>query len=240
MIGDMSAGPEDQIAHGGQLPWRESDRNHASREASGRPEASLEFWSDFLSPYGYIGAAQVEAIAARHGRTVRWRPILLGITVMKVMGLKPLTETPLKADYLKRDLPRLATLFGVEYRPHGIANLNSVAASRALIWVTRHAPARVADFALAMYRRLWVRGEDITPPEAAVAEAVALGLDGAALSAWLASEEAKAALKAEVEEGIAKGVFGAPFFLVEGEPIWGADRLWMLERFLRDGGWKPL
>jgi len=38
-------------------------------------------------------------------------------------------------------------------------------------------------------------------------------------------------------EAIAKGVFGSPFFLVDGEPFWGFDRMPMLEHWLEKGGW---
>jgi 2-hydroxychromene-2-carboxylate isomerase len=41
--------------------------------------APLEFWFDFSSPYGYLAAQRVEALAARHGRSVDWRPMLLGV-----------------------------------------------------------------------------------------------------------------------------------------------------------------
>ena len=47
----------------------------------------------------------------------------------------------------------------------------------------------------------------------------------------------KSALKSEVDQAIARGVFGSPFFIVDGEPFWGADRLTMLEEWLRTGGW---
>jgi len=32
-------------------------------------------------------------------------------------------------------------------------------------------------------------------------------------------------------------VFGSPFFIVDGEPFWGVDRLPMLEAWVRKGGW---
>ena len=34
----------------------------------------------------------------------------------------------------------------------------------------------------------------------------------------------KARLKAANDAAIARGVFGAPFFIVDGEPFWGNDR----------------
>ena len=50
----------------------------------------------------------------------------------------------------------------------------------------------------------------------------------------------KDALKRETETAIARGVFGSPFVIVDGEPFWGLDRFDQLERRLaatapRDG-----
>lgn len=72
----------------------------------------IEFYFDFISPYGYLAATRIETLAGRYGRTVEWRPFLLGVTVMEVMGLKPIMQTPLKSDYAAVDLPRMARLLG--------------------------------------------------------------------------------------------------------------------------------
>ena len=72
----------------------------------------LEFWFDFSSPYGYLAAQKIESLAARHGRTVDWRPMLLGVA-FKAAGTRPLTEVPLKGDYSRRDFERSARFHGV-------------------------------------------------------------------------------------------------------------------------------
>jgi 2-hydroxychromene-2-carboxylate isomerase len=201
--------------------------------------APIEFYFDFISPYGYLGSTQVEALAARYGRTVDWKPVLLGITVMKVMGLKPLPETPLKKDYILVDKPRMAKLLGVPLVEHGLKGVNSLAASRAFLWLKEQDPGLAARFAHRIYERLWVQGRDITPAEAVAEEGAALGVDRAALLAAIGSPEMKAALKEAVDAAIAKGVFGVPTFIADGEPLWGVDRLWMLEHWLKRGNWSP-
>ena len=35
---------------------------------------------------------------------------------------------------------------------------------------------------------------------------------------------------------MARGVFGSPFVIVDGEPFWGIDRFDQLERWLATGG----
>ena len=203
------------------------------------PKAAIEFYFDPISPYGYLASTQIEALAARYGREVDWKPVLLGITVMKVMGLPPLTQTPLKKDYLVHDRPRMAKLLGVPMVGHGLAGVNSLAACRAFLWLKAKDPELAKRFAERIYARLWVKGEDITPAAVAADEAAALGVDRSAVLAAIESPGMKQALKAAVEAAIAKGVFGVPTFVVDGETIWGVDRLWMLEHWLKHGDWEP-
>ena len=49
----------------------------------------IQFYFDFASPYGYMAATKISALAARHDRVVEWKPILLGV-VFKVTGGVPL------------------------------------------------------------------------------------------------------------------------------------------------------
>ena len=197
----------------------------------------VEFYFDFVSPYGYLGSTQIDAIAARHGREVDWRPVLIGVTVLKIMGMKPLTETPLKKDYLRHDAPRMARLLGVPFHYHGRKGGNSLAASRAFLWLKQRDADLAKRFAQRVYARLWVEGQDITAAQSVAEVAAPLGVDRNELLAAIESPEAKQALKDAVDQAVAKGVFGVPYFIVDGEPIWGGDRLWMLEHWLKYGSW---
>jgi 2-hydroxychromene-2-carboxylate isomerase len=197
----------------------------------------IEFYFDFVSPFGYLGSTQIEALAARHGREVDWRPVLIGVTVLKIMGLKPLTETPLKKDYLRHDAPRMARLLGVPFRFHGRKGGNSLAASRAYLWLKARDPGLAKRFAQGVYARLWVEGRDITEAQSVAEVAAPLGVERDELLAAIESPQARQSLHEAVDSAVAKGVFGVPYFIVDGEPIWGSDRLWMLEHWLQHGSW---
>lgn len=201
--------------------------------------APIEFYFDFISPYGYLGSTQIGPLASRFGRTVDWKPVLLGITVLKVMGLKPLMETPLKSDYVRYDKPRMAKLLGVPFADHGLTGINSINAARSFLWLKAQNDQLAVQFAHRVYRRLWVDGRDITAPEASAEEAQALGVDENALLQAIARPEAKDELRNAVQTAINRGVFGTPYFIVDNEPIWGVDRLWMLEHWLLHHSWEP-
>ena len=200
--------------------------------------APIDFYFDFISPYAYVGSTQIEALAARHGRTVEWRPVLIGITIMKVMGIKPLTETPLKQDYLRHDGARMAAIYGVPFKYHGLGSINALAALRAFLWLKARDPQLAVRFAHRIFKRLWVDNRSIEPVEAVVEEASALGVKSDELAAAVASPEAKQALFDAVDHAVARKVFGVPFFVADGEPIWGSDRLWMLDHWLAHGSWE--
>ena len=200
-------------------------------------KTAIDFYFDFISPYGYLAATQIERVAGAHGRTVEWRPFLVGVAVMKIMGLKPIMQTPLKSDYVRLDKPRMASLLGVPLASPDMSRASSVAAARAFYWIRDRDAAAAVAFAQRVLRRLWVEGRDIADASAVAEEAQSAGIDADALLEALGSESVKRRLRDEMDAALARGVFGSPFFVVDAQPIWGVDRLWMLEHWLEHGRW---
>jgi 2-hydroxychromene-2-carboxylate isomerase len=207
----------------------------AGRDVSAAP---IDFYFDFLSSYGYFASLRIEAIAARHGRSVRWHCMLLGVAVMKVMGLKPLLETPLKGDYVRRDFARYVRRHGLEMaRKVSDPMMDPRPAARAFCWVKRHHPGLEGGFAHAVFDRYWRLGKDLSRHDEIGALASPLGLDAAELIAGTESDEARTDLREAVAASLDRGVFGSPFVFVDGEPFWGSDRLEQVEDWLARGGW---
>ena len=196
----------------------------------------VDFYFEFSSPYGYIAAELAEDFERRVGRPVKWRPILLG-PVFKVTGGSPLTEIPVKGDYSKHDFPRSARLHRVPYNHPAKFPIGTVAAVRAFYWLDDKDPAKARALARALYRAYFVDGVDISAPAAVLDIAASVGVDRAGLAAALEDPAVKDRVKREVEAAIAAGVFGSPFFIVDGEPFWGSDRMPMVEEWIRRGGW---
>ncbi len=200
--------------------------------------APLAFYFDFISPYGYFASLRVEQLAARHGRAVDWRPMLLGVAVMKVMGLKPLLDTPLKGDYIRRDVLRIARHYGLRLgRDPGAPVGNPLPPARAFCWVKQHHPELQSPMGHALYHAFWAEGRDLSTPEAVAAIDLPAGLDSAVLAEAAASDEAASLLRNSVAGAIAAGVFGSPTIVVDGEPFWGSDRLHEVDDWLASGGW---
>lgn len=188
----------------------------------------LEFYFDFSSPYGYLAAERIDELAAKYGRKVKWRPVLLGV-IFKATGAAPLTTVPLKGDYAKLDFVRSARFMGIPYNPPSRFPLPTQMAARAYYWLHDRDCAQARAFAKAVYRAFFVEDRDVSDPEVVLAIAAAVGADRAAVAEAVESPEIKERLKAEVAAALEKGVFGSPFILCDGEPFMGADRLPQLE-----------
>ncbi len=201
------------------------------------PPDMLDFYFDFISPFGWIGAERIGAIAARHGRRIDWHPFLLKATVIETMGLPPLLETPLKGHYSLHDAKRSARYHGLSISANARFGFSSVKAERAVLWTRARSPEDVGALVLALYRRHWRDGADISEPDVIVDVAADLGLPRDEVVAALDDPWVKAALHDEVSAAIELGVFGSPTVRVDGEMFWGSDKLDMVDAWLGCGGW---
>jgi len=198
--------------------------------------APVDFYFEFSSPYGYIASQLADDFEKRVGRPLRWRPFLLG-PVFKITGQPPLVEIPMKGEYSKHDFLRSARVHKVPYNQPAKFPIGTVAAMRAFYWLDDRDPAQARSLAKALYKAFFVDGIDISAPATVVDIAKSAGVDGAALAAALEDPALKERGKKEVDAAIAANVFGSPFFIVDGEPFWGVDRMPMLEEWIRTGGW---
>lgn len=189
---------------------------------------TIEFWFDFASTYSYPAAMRVEAAAAAAGRTLHWRPFLLGpIFAAQGWADSPFNLMPIKGAYMWRDLQRICADLQLPFRRPSQFPRNSVAAARL---ACAHAEAAwLPDFVRAVYRANFAEDHDIAD------EALLRGLlrgSGAPAEAWEQAEapERRARLRAQTAEAQQRGLFGAPSFTVARtigghEVFWGNDRL---------------
>jgi 2-hydroxychromene-2-carboxylate isomerase len=192
----------------------------------------IHFYFDFSSPYSYIASEWIEAVAARHGRALNWHAILLGAT-FQAAELKSPVSHPIKREYSMRDFARSARFAGLPYVMPAKFPIPTQNAARVFWWLhdTRSAEAAVA-WAHAGLRAVFTQGVDLSDGAVLRAQLHAAGIDVAGAEAAYTDPLWKDRLKRENDAAIAAGVFGAPFFIVDGEPFWGNDRRAQLEAWL--------
>jgi 2-hydroxychromene-2-carboxylate isomerase len=196
--------------------------------------AAIDFYFDFSSPYSYIASEWIEALAARHGRTVNWKAILLGAT-FQAAELKPPVAYPLKREYSLHDFERSARFAGVPLKNPEKFPIPTQNAARVFWWLHDKRDATASHWARHCLRAYFARGVDLSDPDRLKELAAEFGLDPQQAEAVWNDAEWKARLKSANDAAIAAGVFGAPFFMIDNEPFWGNDRRAQIERWLEKG-----
>ena len=195
----------------------------------------VQFWFDFSSPYSYIASEWIEALAARHGRTVQWHAILLGVT-FQAAELRSPVSYPIKREYSLRDFARSARFEGVPFRQPEPFPIPTQNAARVFWWLADTRGMDVAAaWARAGLRAFFTRGVALDDAAALKRLAAESELDADEAERIWSDPAWKERLKRANEAAVAAGVFGAPFFLVDGEPFWGNDRKSQIERWLAQG-----
>ena len=195
---------------------------------------SIQFYFDFSSPYSYIASEWVEALAARHGRTVHWNAILLGAT-FQAAELKSPVSHPIKREYSLLDFARSARFAGVPFVMPEKFPIPTQNAARLFWWLQADDPARAAAWARAGLRAYFTRGVDLSDAPTLRAFAADFGLAPEQAEGVWTAPQWKDRLRQANDDAIAAGVFGAPSFAIDGEPFWGNDRRAQMERWLESG-----
>ncbi len=196
--------------------------------------APIDFYFDFSSPYGYLASERIDALAARHGRAVMWHAIVLDAQFQPQGGMK-IPAALMRTEYVRRDTERSAAFLGIPFRQPAPYPVHTEHAARAFQWLSDRNPDEARAFAHAVFRAYFIDGRNISEAAVLLDIADALGLDRAEVADAFGEPATKARLKAEIDLAEARGVFGSPFFIVEGEGFWGNDRLAQLERWLEKG-----
>ena len=198
--------------------------------------APIEFYFDFSSPYGYLASECIDEIAARHGRDVTWRPYLMGVA-MKVSGSSPVVNRPMLGAYSRHDMQRSARRLRVPFRFPEPFPIPTIGACRAVYWMEQAGTGSAKSLARALYRAYFADGRNISEPEVVADVAAESGADRDALLAGIQEQAVKDRLKEVTNDAVERGIFGSPFFIVDGEPFWGHDRMDEVDRWLEAGGW---
>ncbi len=197
----------------------------------------LDFYFDFISPYGWIGAEKINEIAAEYDLTVNWHPFLLKASVIDTMKITPPLDTPLKGDYLLHDINRCLRYYGMTIHDQARFGFSSIAPARVILWVRDHFPQLIERIVLNLYRAHWVEGNDISKVENILQAVGVLSLSLEKLHEIVNDDVYKQKLRNETQEAMSYGIFGSPSVRLGREVFWGADRLTMVEDWLKRGGW---
>jgi 2-hydroxychromene-2-carboxylate isomerase len=182
----------------------------------------VEFFYDYASTYSYLVHREIETLAAARDAELVYRPMVLGF-VFKASGNSMPAAVPAKAAYMAHDVRRWVRRYGLPFKMPSVFPVNTIRALRAAIAALEDGIFPVYHHAV--MQAYWAQDRDIGDADTLAAIAADAGLDGGRLLARAEEAGIKAKLKANTDEAIERGVFGAPTFFVGDDMFWGNDRL---------------
>ncbi|HET9978040.1 MAG TPA: 2-hydroxychromene-2-carboxylate isomerase [Burkholderiaceae bacterium] len=185
---------------------------------------TIEFWFDFGSPTTYLAHTQLPRIARETGAQLLYKPMLLG-GVFKATGNASPVSVPAKGRWMNRDIARWAGRYGVPFAFNPHFPINTLTLMRGAIGLQLRQPASFGPYVDVVFDAMWVQQSNLGDLAALATVLARAGIDADAFTALVADGEVKAALVAQTEAAVARGVFGAPTCFVGDEMFFGQDRL---------------
>lgn len=193
---------------------------------------TVHYFMSPVSPWSYLGHKRFLAMASANGARVLLRPIDLGRVFPQSGGLPLAKRAPQRQAYRLHELQRWRDHVGVPLNVHPKFFPAPPDDAARLIIAADLAKGTEAALKLAgaFMSAVWAEDRNIGDAPTRAAIVAEQGLDAAALEAR--ADDARTAFDAYTDEAIAAQVFGAPWYVVDGEPFWGQDRLDFVARAL--------
>lgn len=193
---------------------------------------TIQYYFSPKSPWTYLGHERLLALAQRHGASIEPKPTDLG-KIFPLSGGLPLNKrAPQRQAYRIQELKRWSQFLQLPLNIHPEFFPVDDTDASLMITATIHAGNVTAALSLSgkLMRAVWAEDRNIADADTLIQVANEAGLDGAAV---YAERQSGAALYEQyTQEASQQQMFGAPWYVYQGESFWGQDRLDFLDRAL--------
>ena len=191
---------------------------------------TVTFYFDYGSPATYLAWTQINNIIEEANATLTMIPMLLGGVFKETGNVSPAT-VPAKGKWMNNDLKKHAELYNVEFNSNSFFPINTLNLMRGAI------AAQNMDifqkYSEAIFTGIWVKDLNLGDISILQDYLDKSDINTVKLFDLAQSDEVKTILIQNTKEAVAKGVFGAPTFLIGNELIFGQDRLSFLKLALK-------
>jgi 2-hydroxychromene-2-carboxylate isomerase len=181
---------------------------------------SVDWYFDFVSPYSYICLHRLREVPA----PIIYKPVLFA-GLLNHFGQKGPAEIPAKRRWTYRWCHWWAKELGVPFRFPASHPFNPLHHLRLAL-----ACGSSPDAVRRIFDSIWLSGKEAVDPArfSKLCHELKVG------EPQLADQKIKDQLRRNTEEAAARGVFGVPSLVADGEVFWGADSIGFLKAFLAD------
>ena len=194
--------------------------------------AHIDYYFATISPNTYLAGTRMEAVAAKHGASVTYKPLDIMALFARTGGTPPGERHENRQNYRFQEIRRQAAKAGLPIHVKPMFwPANPAPSSYALIAAQKAGGGDLGALVHGLTRACWAEERNIAEDDVIREALVGAGFDGDLVNSGMLSGAEEYARN--LEEAVAKGVFGAPFFISDkDERFWGEDRLDDLDRHL--------
>lgn len=188
--------------------------------------AHIDYYLGTISPWCYLAGDRLEQIAREYKAVITYKPLDMMQLFPRTGGMKPADRHDSRKDYRLQELTRWAAYLKVPFHLHPAHfPVNMAPSSYAVIAAQAGGTGDVGALVRGFLRAVWAENRDVSD-DAVIREVLsANGFDpGLADKGLFVGAEQYGR---NLEDAVAAGVFGAPFYVVRetGQKFWGQDRL---------------
>ena len=187
----------------------------------------IEYFYSLLSPFTYLAGLGLEEVAASHEVEIKYRPTDIASVFAETGGLPVPQRHPARQEYRLQELMRLSRMNDAPLKINPkFWPVDATLASCTVLAVIRNGgPGGIISHEI--LKACWAKDQDISDRDTLAGILADNDQDMAALEQSI--EDAQPEYEANAKLALELGVFGAPFYVVDGERFWGQDRLTHLD-----------
>ncbi len=186
--------------------------------------AQIDYFFAAISPFVYLAGQRLEAVASKHGATIRYLPIDAPSLFPRTGGQVLADRHPSRKAHRLQELKRWSARLGMPLNLQpAFFPVNPAPASYAIIAAANAGGGDLGGLVHAFPRAVWAEGRNISD-DAVVKDVLAKhGFDPAIADKYMLM--AAETYANNLEEAVARGVFGVPSYVIGDQVFWGQDRL---------------
>ena len=197
----------------------------------------VDYYASLNSPWTHLGAARIVAMTAKYGATLKIWPVDFGTIFAQSGGLPLPKRSPERQAYRMMELPRWRDFLGIpiNLQPAHFPSGELLSSCCAIAVRETIGGAQAIALAHRVLKAIWEEEKNPGEPEVLAELITEVGLDAKAVMALGAEPRWAEMRAADSAAALARGVFGAPSYVIGEEIFWGQDRLDFVERRLAKG-----
>ena len=183
---------------------------------------NFEFYFDFVSPYSFIAHKEIKKLEKKESIKIKYNPILLG-GLHNLHGIKAPAFIPAKAKFMIKDCKLASEKNKTKFKFNSYFPIKTLNLMRGTFVAQED---EVKSFYIdKIFNAIWEDGLNMNDQN--IVDKIIKNMDINPKTFFLRTStlNIKNMLKKKTDEAFAKGIFGAPTFLVNNKIFWGQDRL---------------